>query len=134
LKPKLDKLKRIERTQRRLHDLSQWKLTTLTRERDDLVQTHEAMLAAISEGLLSFGGAAAAGSRRIRALEVELNLARIVHATQAKRTLEHGARSRLADRVVEAAAARHRAESEQRGLEELIAWTVRAAASGPRKA
>ncbi len=119
--------------QRRLHDLSRWRLSKLARERDELIQTHEEMLAAISDGLLAFGGAAAAGTRRIRALEVEMSAARDVHEAHAARTLELGTRSRLADRVVEAAEARHRAENEQKGLEELIAWTLLAANSGPRK-
>src|SRR3954471_15638670 len=104
--------------QRKLHDLSQWRLTILARERDQLVQTHEEMLVAISEGLLAFGGAAAAGTRRVRGLEVELSAARVVHDAEARRVLELGTRSKLADLVVEAATARYRAQSERKSLEE----------------
>ena len=105
MKKRLDKLKRIDRLQRRLHDLSVWRLTALGQQRDQLTNAHLEMLDAVGTGLLAFGRPAAAATRRIRALEVEIAAAKSVYEEQAKRSLEQGVRSRLADRAREAAAA-----------------------------
>ena len=134
MKKKLDKMERIERLQRRLHDLSVWRLAALGRERDKLASAHVEMLDALGSGLLAFGQPAAAGTRRIRALEVEIAVANRGYDEQAKRSFEHGVRSKLADRAREAAAAEFRADVEKRTLSELIDWSLRQPNSGSRKA
>ena len=80
------------------------------------------MIDALGAGLLSFGGAAAAATRRIRAIEVEMATARNVYDSQAKHAKDHGVRSRLAERAVESAAAaisRRRREEEPRRADRL---------------
>jgi hypothetical protein len=134
MKSRLDKLTRIERLQRQLHDLSVWKLATLGRQRDQLTNTHVEMLDAAANGLFSIGRPAAAATRRIRALEVEIAAAHSSYDEQAKRSLEMGVRSRLADRAREAAATEHRSEGEKRTLSELIEWSLQQPNSGSRKA
>ncbi len=131
--PHLDKLKRIEHLQRRLRDLAEWRRAQLTRRRDALSEAHGEMIAALGEGLLAFGGAASAGSRRIRALEVEIAVARDVGEAQARETFARAAGSRLAARALDAAEARHRADMEKRGLADLIDSSLFAADPGPRK-
>ena len=133
MKKRLDKLKRIEKLQRRLHDLSVWRLTTLAQQRDQLASAHSEMIDALGAGLLSFGGAAAAGTRRIRAIEVEMAVARNVYESQAKHAQDHGVRTRMAERAVESASAEYRADAEKKTLAELIDWTLQASNSGSRK-
>jgi len=134
LKKRLDKLKRIDRLQRHLHDLSVWRLAALGRQRDQLANTHLEMLDAVENGLLAFGRPAAAANRRIRALEVEIATAKGSYEEQAKRSLEQGVRSRLADRAREGAAADLRADVEKRTLLELIEWSLQRPNSGSHKA
>jgi hypothetical protein len=133
VKKRLDKLKRIDRLQRRLHDLSVWRLATLARQKEQLTNTHLEMLDAVGSGLLAFGPPAAAATRRIRRLEVEIEVAKGGYEEQAKRSLEQGVRSRLADRACEAAAADLRADLEKRSLLELIEWSLQRPTSGSHK-
>jgi hypothetical protein len=125
MKTRLDKLNRIDRLQRRLHDLSLWRLIALGRARDQLTSAHLEMLEAAGTELFAFGGPAAAATRRIRALEREIAAAQAGYAEQAKRTLEHGVRSRVADVARETAVAQYRADAERRNLAELIDWSLR---------
>jgi hypothetical protein len=134
VKKRLEKLQRIDRLQRRLHDLSVWRLATLGRQRDQLTNSHLEMLDAVGTGLLAFGPPAAAATRRIRRLEVEIEVAKGGYEEQAKRSLEQGVRSRLADRARESAAAEFRSDLEKRTLSELIEWSVQKANSGSHKA
>jgi len=134
VKKRFDKLKQIDRLQRRLHDLSVWRLAALGQQRDQLTNAHLEMLDAVGTGLLAFGRPAAAATRRIRTLEVEIAAAKGAYEEQAKRSLEQGVRSRLADRAREAAAADLRTEVEKRTLSELIEWSLQRPNSGSRKA
>jgi membrane-associated HD superfamily phosphohydrolase len=133
VKSKLDKLKRIERLQKRMHDLSVWKLTHMAHEREKLAQAHSEMITALGDGLLSFGGAASAATRRIRAIEVEMKDAEAAETAQARDALEQGLRSRAAERAVQSTSARHRSEARNKSLAELIEQSLQASLSGSRK-
>lgn len=130
---RVEKLKRIERLQKRLHDLSVWKLTHLAEERDKLTVAHAQMIQALGEGLLSFGGAASAATRRIRSIEIEINAAKAAHAAQAKHAFENGARSKLAEKVVDRAEGEARREMEKKTLVEQIEWSLQTPISGSHK-
>jgi hypothetical protein len=134
VKKRLDKMKRIERLQQRLHDQSVWRLAALGQQRDQLTNAHLEMLDAVGTGLLAFGAPAAAATRRIRALEVEIVAAKNGYEEQAKRSLEQGVRSRLAERAREGAAADWRSDVEKRTLSELIEWSLQRPNPGSRKA
>jgi hypothetical protein len=125
VKKRLDSLKRIERLQRRLNDLSVWRLAALGHRKDELTRAHLEMLEAASDGLLAVGAPAAAATRRIRALEVELLAARGGYDAQAKLALEQGRKSKLAERASAAAASDYRADLEKRNLSELIGQAVK---------
>jgi hypothetical protein len=133
VKAKLDKLKRIERLQKRMHDLSRWKLTHMAHEREKLTQAHSEMITALGEGLLSFGGAASAATRRIRAIEVEMKAAEAAEVTQARDALEKGLRSRAAERAVDSTAAKYRNELQNKSLAELIEQSLHARTPGSGK-
>ena len=133
MKSKVDKLKRIEKLQKRMHDLSRWRLATLARERDALATAHSQMLEALGEGLMSFGGAAAAGTRRIRSLELEMVRADLTYETQAKETFDRAVRSKTAERALDSARTEHRHELEKKSLSELIEWSLQSRDSGSHK-
>jgi hypothetical protein len=133
MKSKLDKLTRIDKLQRRLHNLSLWRLIALGHARDRLTGAHVEMLDALGTGLFAFGDPAAAATRRIRALEREIAVVQAGYAEQAKLTLEHGVRSKVADVARESASAQYRADAERRNLAELIDWSLRHAHPGSRK-
>ncbi len=103
-----------------MHELSQWKLTHIAHERGILAQAHSEMISALGEGLLSFGGAASAATRRIRAIEVAMKAAEAAEAAQARHALEQGMRSLAAERAVQSTSAKHQSELENKALAELI--------------
>jgi hypothetical protein len=133
LKKKLERLKRIERLQKRIHELSTWKLSKLAARKEQLDVAHIEMIAALGEGLLSFGGAASAATRRIRALEVEKQEANVAHEAGQRQSFELGMRARAAERAVQATAAEARAEADKKSLEALIEQSLRADGPVPRK-
>ena len=133
MKERLDRLKKIEKLQKRLHELSQWRATALARERDQLAETHVQMMQSLGAGLTSFGGAAAAATRRIRRLEVEMTSAQADYEAQAKESLSHGARSKVAEKAVEKAAEQHRQAMEKKSLMELIEQSLQSSSTASRK-
>jgi len=133
LKKKLEKLKRIESLQKRIHELSTWKLSKLAARKEQLDVAHIEMIAALGEGLLSFGGAASAATRRIRALEVEKQEANVAHEAGQRQSFELGMRARAAERAVKATAAEARADADKKSLETLIEQSLRVDGSVPRK-
>ena len=133
MKSRLEKLKRIERLQKQLHDLSVWKLSNLADQRDKLTAAHVEMVEALSEGLLAFGGPAAAANRRIRSLEVEITAADAAHAAQVKHAFAQGARSKMAEQVVGRAREEYRRETEKKSLAELIDQALQTSRPGSRK-
>ena len=133
MKSKLDKLKRIERLQKRMHELSVWKLTHMAQEREKLTRTHSEMVTALGEGLLCFGGAASAATRRIRTIEVAMTAAQAAETEQARHALEQGMRSRAAERAVQSTANNHRSELQNKSLAELIDQSLQTSLSGSHK-
>ena len=133
MKKKLEKLKRIESLQKRIHELSTWKLSKLAARKEQLDVAHIEMIAALGEGLLSFGGAASAATRRIRALEVEKQEANVAHEAGQRQSFELGMRARAAERAVKATAAEARADADKKSLETLIEQSLRVDGSVPRK-
>ncbi len=128
MKSKLEKLRRIERLQKRMHELSRWKLTRMTNEQERLDQARAEMIAALGEGLLSFGGAASAATRRIRALEIEIS-AEAARMAQARHALEQGLRSRAAERAVQTTSAERETELRKRSLAELIEQSIQSSSA-----
>jgi hypothetical protein len=133
VKSKLDKLKRIERLQKRMHELSRWKLTHMANERERLTQAHSEMINALGEGLLSFGGAASAATLRIRSIEVEMKAAEAAEKAQANHAFEQGMRSRAAERAVKSTSDKHESEVHNKNLAELIEQSLSARFPGSGK-
>ena len=132
MRRKIESLARIERLRRRMHELAKWRLQLVTQERERLETAREEMIEALGEGLLSFGPAAAAGTRRVRGIEQQLARADVIEKSLEQRTLDEGRLAKLADRRLEAARDVWQGELDKRGLEELIEASL-ARNTGPHK-
>ncbi len=132
MKAKIKRMERIERLRKRMHEMSTWRLALAAQEREKLAATHAEMLQALGEGLMAFGPAAAAGSRRVRSIEREMAVADAQEKSLEKRALDDGRLAKLADKSLAAAREIWRADFERRTLEDLIDATL-AAGTAPRK-
>jgi hypothetical protein len=129
VKRKIKQLERIERLRRQIHELSAWRLAMATQERERLATVHAEMIEALGEGLLAYGPASAAGSRRVRSIEHEMAAADEAGKTLEKRTLDDGRLAKLAEGCLDAARDTHRDKLERRSLEDLIEATIAGTAS-----
>ncbi len=125
MKKRLEALEKIERLQKQMHDLAVWRLAALGRTRDELAGDHREMLEAMGRGVVAYGAPAAAASRRVRALEMEIAEATAQYEAQTRRAIDQGARAKLADRARETAEARYREQKERKELVELIENSLR---------
>jgi S-methylmethionine-dependent homocysteine/selenocysteine methylase len=131
MKKRLDGLRRIERVQRQLNDLATWRLAALVRARESLEDNHREMLEAVGRDIASYGPLAVAATRRIRAIERQIDQAAAEHKSQSRAALDQAARAKLADQAVGAADARYRAQRERKDLAELIERSLGAAKASP---
>jgi hypothetical protein len=120
LRGKIKRMERIERLRRRMQEMSAWRLAAAAQEREKLAAAHAGMLEALAEGLMAFGPAAAAGTRRVRSIERELALAGAAEKDLEKRALDDGRLAKLADRSLTAAREAWRDDLERRSLQDLI--------------
>ena len=132
MRRKIESLARIERLRRRMHELAKWRLQLVAQERERLVTAHAEMVEALGEGLMAFGPASVAGTRRVRGIEQELARTDIVEKTLEKRTLDEGRLAKLADQRLEAAREVWQGELDRCGLEELIEASLKSV-PGSRK-
>jgi hypothetical protein len=121
---KVEQLQRIERLRKRLHELSAWRLALVQQEREKLATAHAEMLDALGDGLMAYGPASAAGTRRVRSIEREMALANTVEKTLESRALADGRLAKLAEGSLDSARETFRDQMERRSLEELIEATV----------
>jgi hypothetical protein len=129
MKKRLEALEKIERLQKRLHDLAVWRLNALGRERDELAENHREMWEALGRGVAAYGPPAAAPMRHIRALERQIAAAEAEVEAQSRRAIDQGARAKLADRARESVDARYREQRQRKELAELIEDSLRNAKS-----
>jgi len=125
MKKRIESLEKIERVHSQMHDLAVWRLAALNRERDELVENHRRMLEAMTSGVAAYGAPAAAGLRRIRALEREIAAAEAEIETQTRRAIDQGTRAKLADRARESVDARYREQRQRKELVDLIEDSLR---------
>jgi len=126
MRRKIERLERIERLRKRLHELSAWRLAVATQEREKLAVAHAEMIEALGEGIMAYGPASAAGARRVRAIEREMAVADVREKNLEQRALDDGRLAKLADRYLDAARGEWREGQERRSLEELIEATIAA--------
>jgi hypothetical protein len=126
MRRKIERLERIERLRKRLHELSAWRLAVVAQEREKLAAAHAEMIEALGEGVMAYGPASVAGTRRVRSIEREIAIAVVIETDLAKRALNDGRLAKLADSYLDAARGEWRDGEERRSLEELIDATLAA--------
>jgi hypothetical protein len=126
MRRKIERLERIERLRKRLHELSAWRLAVVSQEREKLAAAHAEMIEALGDGIMAYGPASLAGTRRVRAIEREMAVADVIEKKLEKRALDDGRLAKLADRYLGAARGEWREGQERRSLEELIEATIAA--------
>lgn len=120
MKKRLDTLTRIGRLQALMHDHSRWRLHSLERQQAGLNDDLKAVFEILNADRIADGVHAALTARHVRALQVRLDqLARDQDSARGI-VLTHGARAKLAELAIEAAALEHRRLSERKALAEII--------------
>jgi hypothetical protein len=125
LRRKIERLARIERLRKSMHEMAKWRQAAAAVEREKLNAAHAEMLEALGEGLMAYGPPAVAGTRRVRGIEREIARAGAVERDLEKRRLEEGRLAKLADISLSSAREVWRGQVERRSLEELIEATLR---------
>lgn len=120
MKKHLDGLKRIERVQRQLADLAQWRLAAIESAEATLVEGRRQMIEAIGRDAPYTGPLAATIARHMRGIERRIESAAVSRQLLADAARVQGGRTRLADQAVVAADLRQRAHRERKDLAELI--------------
>ena len=120
MKKRLDALTRIGRFQALMSDLGRSRLHSLERQQAGLNDDLKAVFQTLESDDLAYGPQAGLAARHIRSLQRKLD--QLVHDQDAARlsALAQGARAKLAELALEAAALDHRRHKERKELAELI--------------
>ncbi len=132
MKEKIERLVRIERLKKRMHEIAVWRQAAATLEKDKLNAAHAEMIEAMGDGLMAYGPPAAIGARKVRGIERQLARVEAVEKHLTERALEEGRLAKLADRWLDSARDAHREVLDRRSLEELVEATLKPD-SGSRK-
>lgn len=120
MRNRLKSLEKISQLQSKLHDLTLWRLAAIDQQRDALEQTQQAMIDAMDRDMIGHGALAAAATRRLRAVDRQIAVAKADYQAQSRRVVDQGARAKLAERLVEGADAEYRARKDRKDLGDLI--------------
>ena len=120
MKKRLDALTRIGRFQALMRDLGRSRLRSLERQQAGLTDDLKAVFETLESDELAYGAQAGLAARHIRALQRKLDQLVRDHDAARLSALAQGARAKLAELALEAAALDHRRHQERKELAELI--------------
>ena len=129
MKKRLDALEKISQLQAKLHDLTRWRLAAIGQQRVSLEEAEREMIDALNSDAVGVGAPAAAASSRLRSIGRQIAVAKADYDAQSQRVLDQGARAKIAQRMVESADAKMRAEKERKDLGDLIERSLNAKTS-----
>ena len=129
MKKRLDALEKISQLQAKLHDLTRWRLAAIGQQRVSLEEAEREMIDALNSDAVGVGAPAAAASSRLRSIGRQIAIAKADYDAQSQRVLDQGARAKIAQRMVESADAKMRAEKERKDLGDLIERSLNAKTS-----
>lgn len=129
MKKRLDALEKISQLQAKMHDLTRWRLAAIGQQRVSLEEAERAMIDALNSDAVGVGAPAAAASSRLRSIGRQIAMAKADYDAQSQRVLDQGARAKIAQRMVESADAKMRAERERKDLGDLIERSLNAKTS-----
>ena len=124
MKQRRKSLTKILVLQEQLHKLSTWKLAALDQQRAELEEAQKATIEAINRDSTMNGILVESATRRLRGIDRRIEEVKAQHVTQSKLALEQGARTKLAERLVDGVDAKYRMQQERRELGDLIERSV----------
>jgi len=129
MKKRLDALTRIGRVQALMHDVGRSRLHSLDRQQAEVNEDLTAVFAALERDTIGFGAQAGLVARRIRTLQVKLDLVAREQDGARRAVLTQGTRAKLAELAIESAALDNRRWNERKELAEIIERTLARSAS-----
>ena len=129
MKKRLDALTRIGRFQSLMHDVGRSRLSVLERQRAGLNDDLKAAFEALEADELAYGAQAGLVARRIRVLQLKLDQLARERESARRSVLTQGARAKLAELAIEAAALGYRRSNERKELAEIIERALARSAS-----
>jgi hypothetical protein len=129
MKKRLDALTRIGRFQALMHDVGRSKLHSLDRQQAEVNDDLKAVFAALDGDRIAYGAQAGLLARRIRALQLRLDLLARQQDSARRAVLTQGTRARLAELAIESATLDDRRSNERKELAEIIERALARSAS-----
>jgi hypothetical protein len=120
MKRQLDSLAKILLLQEKLQKLSTWKAAALDRKRIELAEAQKQTIAAIDHDAMTHRLLVASATRRLRAIDNQIEAVKVQHAAQTQHSLEQGARTKIVERMVDRVDAKYRTQLERNDLSDLI--------------
>jgi hypothetical protein len=120
MKRRLDALTRIGRFQALMHDVGRWRLHSLERQQAGLNDDLKAVFEALEADEIANGVHPGLVARRIRTLQLRLDQLAREQESAHRSVLTQGARAKLAELAIEAAAVGYRRLNERKELAEII--------------
>jgi hypothetical protein len=129
MKRRLDALTRIGRLQGLMHDLGRWRLHSLERQQAGLNDDLKAVFEILDSDEIANGVHAGLVAHRIRALQLRLDRLAREQESARRDVLAQGARAKLAEQAIEAAALDYGRLNERKALAEIIECALARSAS-----
>jgi len=117
---RLKKIERIRTVQERLHQLAEWKLGELDREKAELASGQKALIEALNQDEHLQGLFVEAMARRLNALARETDRVNLARAAQNRRLVEEGLRLKRTERMSAAARRQYLETLKKHGFEDLL--------------
>jgi hypothetical protein len=124
MKQRRKSLTKILLLQEQLHKLSTWKLAALDQERAALEEAQKATIEAIDRDAMMNGILVEGATRHLRGIDRKIDAIKAQHVAQSRLALEQGARTKLAERLVDVVDAKYRMQQERNDLGDLIERSV----------
>jgi hypothetical protein len=126
MKSRLDALTRIGRFRALMHDVGRSRLHSLDRQ---LVELNDDLKAVFEGDRIAYGAQAGLVARRIRTLQLGLDVLAREQESARRGVLEQGTRAKLAELAIESAALDYRRSNERKELIEIIERALARSAS-----
>jgi hypothetical protein len=112
-----------------MHDLGRWRLHSLERQQAGLNDDLKAVFEILDSDEIAKGVHAGLVARRIRTLQLRLDQLACEQESASRNVLAQGARAKLAEQAIEAAALDYRRLNERKELAEIIECALARSAS-----
>ena len=112
-----------------MHDLGRWRLHAVERQHAGLNDDLKAVFDALEADKVAFGAQAGLLARRVRTVQVRLDQLAREQESARRNVLAQGARAKLAELAIEAAALDYRRLNERKELAEIIEQALGRSAS-----